>query len=385
MRLALTPMGAAVMGGRRAFGLNDIIAILGGSPNAVVLDPNDWSTLSQTRYLWTPVTAVGQAVGLALDLSQGLALGPELLGNLTVQLTGTATAATYNTSTGVGTCTRVDALNQSWLQLTGLNSTYTYKVEIVRDAGVAWRVAQTNPAGVQLAGSGVAGIPLTVYFAGAASLAITASVGTAEFTVRSIKHIAGNPVLAPNDGTERPVLVEISPGNYGLQGDGTGDYMVSPNINWTTIPGLAFLLAHVMTNNSAPYYVLNQNSSGSSSMRAVAPSNTGTNTALLAYRGSSADVTRTTTPLSAPAVFGYRYAADTAAGIAINNSVFGTPNNTDAGGSGLSNAPVYLLCRSTLANYSPNPTGRVVVAPLALTDSQMIALSTWINARTGAY
>lgn len=44
-------------------------------------DPSDLSTMFQDSTGTTPVTAVGQPVGLILDKSQGLALGPELATN----------------------------------------------------------------------------------------------------------------------------------------------------------------------------------------------------------------------------------------------------------------------------------------------------------------
>ena len=52
----------------------------GGAPGAWY-DPSDYSTLFQDSAGTTPVTAVEQPVGLMLDKSQGLVLGPELVTN----------------------------------------------------------------------------------------------------------------------------------------------------------------------------------------------------------------------------------------------------------------------------------------------------------------
>ena len=49
-------------------------------------DPSDFSTLFQDSAGTVPVTAVGQPVGLMLDKSKGLALGPELLPSLNFNL-----------------------------------------------------------------------------------------------------------------------------------------------------------------------------------------------------------------------------------------------------------------------------------------------------------
>jgi hypothetical protein len=43
---------------------------------------------------------------------------------------GTATAATYNSSTGVGTVDRVDIANQSYVRITGLAANKYFKVTI---------------------------------------------------------------------------------------------------------------------------------------------------------------------------------------------------------------------------------------------------------------
>ena len=52
-----------------------------GGANGVWYDPSDFSTLFQDAAGTTPVTAVGQPVGLMLDKSKGLVLGPELVTN----------------------------------------------------------------------------------------------------------------------------------------------------------------------------------------------------------------------------------------------------------------------------------------------------------------
>ena len=63
-------------------------ALLAGSTALVWLDPSDLTTLFQDAAGTTPVTAPGQPVGLALDKSQGLTLGPELVNGDGTSLTG---------------------------------------------------------------------------------------------------------------------------------------------------------------------------------------------------------------------------------------------------------------------------------------------------------
>lgn len=368
------------------FGLSDILAILNGATNALVTDVNDFSTLSQTRYYMTPVTAAGQAVGLALDLSQGLELGADLKGTAAVGLTGTATAATYNTGTGAGTCVRVDASNQSWVSIGSLNALYTYKAPITNTGAVELSIRTATSGGTVLA-TIAASATVDVYFNGNATCVVTASAaGTAAFTIGAFQHIAGNHFRAPNDGTERPTLVEITAGNYALQGDGTGDYMVSPNLDWTTIPGLTTVFGHNLTDNGSVAYVLNQNSNTAPNFRALSPAVAGQQNVQFTYQNSSGSNSRTPgVALDTPAVVGYRFSYDGTIGYPLDDGVIGASTATNPGGTGLNNLPLYLLARSTLANYSPQMMGRLVITPQALTDTQWLALSDWVNDRTGAY
>lgn len=55
--------------------------LFGVSDNGIFLDPSDYSTMYQDLAGTVPITDVEQPVALALDKSQGLALGPELIPN----------------------------------------------------------------------------------------------------------------------------------------------------------------------------------------------------------------------------------------------------------------------------------------------------------------
>ena len=66
------------------------LSLFRASEHGIVADPSDLSTLFQDSAGTTPVTADGQPVGLILDKSQGLVLGPELVtnGGLDTDLSG---------------------------------------------------------------------------------------------------------------------------------------------------------------------------------------------------------------------------------------------------------------------------------------------------------
>ena len=87
---------------RRRIGGFNPRAILAGSTALFWLDPSDLTTLFQDAAGTTPVTAPGQPVGLALDKSQGLVLGPELVtnGGFDTNLTGWSFNSDWSWSNG---------------------------------------------------------------------------------------------------------------------------------------------------------------------------------------------------------------------------------------------------------------------------------------------
>lgn len=152
----------------------------------------------------TPVAVANDVIGLALSqrlwggktLAAYLASQPELKGRGTPVLAGTATAATYNTSTGDGTVTRVDFNNQSGVAFSGLSPGRTYAIDITGPTGLIFRD------GAIVIGSLVASLSATgraTYFiqTGTSStglcIAATASGGTQTFTVHSFKEVSRYP------------------------------------------------------------------------------------------------------------------------------------------------------------------------------------------------
>lgn len=83
--------------------------------NGALFDPSDMTTLYQDAAGTTPVTALEQPVGLMLDKSQGLMLGPELVNNGTFDSgtegwwSGTGYAATITATDGVCSFTSVNS------------------------------------------------------------------------------------------------------------------------------------------------------------------------------------------------------------------------------------------------------------------------------------
>lgn len=158
------------------------------------LDPSDFSTMFQDAAGTTPVTAVGQSVRLMLDKSKGLALGTSQIGAGAPSLAGTATAATYNTTTGVGSVTRVDLSNQSSVLFSGLVANALYFMSVTGSSGTA--LVRTGIfSGTQVltvtAGNTVTGY-VSADGSGRISITNTSSAGTAAFTVNTIRELPGN-------------------------------------------------------------------------------------------------------------------------------------------------------------------------------------------------
>lgn len=115
----------------------------------------DLTRLFTTNFGPTTVATAGDAIGLIVSrekqdgktLPQTMAPQTELRGNGTLTLLGSATAATYNPSTGVGSATRVDASNQSAVQFSVVaNALYEIDLEATSANGVLIRSGPSIPA-----------------------------------------------------------------------------------------------------------------------------------------------------------------------------------------------------------------------------------------------
>ena len=98
-------MARRVIAGRGGFSPK---ALFAAGEQGVWYDPSDFSTLFQNAAGTTPVTAVEQPVGLILDKSKGLVLGPELVTNGTFDTDTTGWTANDATLSVVGGKLRVD-------------------------------------------------------------------------------------------------------------------------------------------------------------------------------------------------------------------------------------------------------------------------------------
>jgi hypothetical protein len=139
----------------------------------------------------------------SIDFSAGPSnppLGSELRGSFSTALIGTATAATYNSSTGVGTVDRVDIANQSYVRITGLAANKYFKVTIQNTGANVIQIRQ-NAAG-NIVATIVAGSSLNVYVSTAVftDISITSNGGPASFVLNSVRELLDSS-LAPDKMT----------------------------------------------------------------------------------------------------------------------------------------------------------------------------------------
>lgn len=213
-------------------------------------DPSDMSTLFQDSAGSTPVTAVGQPVGLLLDKSKGLVLGPELVtntggpftattgwsdqqGNAPLTVSGGNLVATP-TSTGMSrTDAPIATVAGKW---------YTLTVNMIQFSGPGPTLAvlQTRSGSIvpEAPVGGTVGITTFKFLAVGSSVYLTFGSNVSVVGVASIlssvtiKEIPGNHARQAT-ATARPVLQQDGNGKYYLAFDGMDDSMATAAINFT--------------------------------------------------------------------------------------------------------------------------------------------------------
>lgn len=171
-------------------------------------DYDDFDYLYQKSDGSVPVTALEQPVGFMQDKRYGGAVGDERMATGTVGLQGAATAATYNTSTGVGTASRVNVSNQSYVGFAFGTGKFA-RVSIVNTGATTLLVRLLDAGGVSggwaivTAGSTFNGFVLS----GTSGVCVAAGGDetTASFTVNSVRELPGLHAYQSTDAA-RPVI-----------------------------------------------------------------------------------------------------------------------------------------------------------------------------------
>ena len=125
----------------------DPISLFAAGEVGAWYDPSDLGTLFTDAAGTTPVTAVEQPVGLMLDKSKGLVLGPELVtnGDFSQGTTGWTAAAGWSIGSGVASCNAVAGANfdQSITTVAGTLYVITYSITSYTSGAVFARFTGT--------------------------------------------------------------------------------------------------------------------------------------------------------------------------------------------------------------------------------------------------
>ena len=202
--------------------LTDLVrAMFAANEQGIWLDPSDFSTLYQDASGTTPVTALGQPVGLALDKRLGLALGPELLVDLD------PLNSTISTDLPPLTCTSTagsGAFGASKAALVQAGKTYRVLLSWSGNGGgsaIYVQVgSQTVVAGSAASGSVTINAPTTATGAIAVYRASTAIGQTFSIASLSVREIAGNHAYQTTSAAR-----QTAQSNY-LSLDKTDDHML---------------------------------------------------------------------------------------------------------------------------------------------------------------
>jgi hypothetical protein len=212
--MIMNPVARSIHGSTSAptFDINSIFA---NGEQGVWLEPWDTSTMFQDSAGTIPVTSYGQPVGLRLDKSKGLVLGPEKVvnGTFNSNVTGWTVAATsiFNWNSGKGVYERV-AFGDRVYQPVACSVGKLYKISIALSnvtggfARVGFNQALTSA--TEVANTGSDAIRTAYVFATAATMYLQFDSNTngGSFTVDdiSVKELPGNHAYQTT-ATKRPI------------------------------------------------------------------------------------------------------------------------------------------------------------------------------------
>jgi hypothetical protein len=193
-----------ILSGRQAF--DPRATLFAHNEPGVWYDPSDLGTMFTTSDGTTPVTAVEQAVGLILDKSRGLALGPELVTNGGFATDTDWTKGTdWSIGSGVATKTAGTAANLTQTIASTASRSYQCAATVTRTAGALTVSIGTSGTTAVFNASGT----YTFYVTSGSSTQTLTFAADASFAGTidniSVREIAGTHAIQPT-AASRPVL-----------------------------------------------------------------------------------------------------------------------------------------------------------------------------------
>ena len=202
-----TPSATILGGASRT--LNQIIkSLFANNEQGFAYDPNDLSTMFQDAAGTVPVTAVGQAVGLMLDKSKGLLLGPEILPAVTSMTGWVTTGQTSNgTVNSNGNAITLSANGAGILSCASgtLNRSKFYLFSITVSAITGALYVENATAGKSIAITQPGTYTTIAKDVGSFYIRNSGGICTATITAASAKELAGNHAYQTTSAA-RPIL-----------------------------------------------------------------------------------------------------------------------------------------------------------------------------------
>lgn len=300
---------------------------------------------------------------------------------------GTATAATYNTSTGVGS--RVNFSNRSYVSFAGLTTGAIYAMTVV-NTGSTFLLVRTNNSNTALATISP-GQTATVYIvvaAGNASVDAATDGTTATFTVTSFKLLPGAHMYQSSAGSQPKLRQNATTGAYYLECDGSDDGMVTPSLDLSATDKVAVFTACRKLSDAAAGVFLEFSASSSVNNGAFGYFTSATAGGAYSFRSrgySSSDVAATgyIAPTTSVLTGIANPRGDTAI-LRVNGAQVGS-SPTDQGDRDFSNYPLYYFRRGgSSLPFNGYYYGDIIFAGTP-TPAQIAWAEAYYNRLSGAY
>lgn len=354
--------------------------------------------------------AVGSRAAVHLDKAKLTGLSPadylagvsDIRSSGLVGLSGSATAASYNTSTGAGSVTRGTSIsNQSYVYWTGLVKTETFYVIDIENTGansLTIRAGPYNGAGVA---SVAAGARKTVYLPagidGSTQIAITSGNNstTATFTVHSFKPLPGCARYQITTAQQPYLRKNATTGAYYLEADGSDDGMVSPSLNLSAKNHISVCTAARRLSDAASGQLIEQttDATANNGFHILARTDSGPVATWQAACGNSASGVKTSTAYPSPvtsvliAEFDKSQSSSALENLLYVNGALAATTVTAANNAtgNFATAPVYYFRRAGASDpFNGHEYGSMIVDG-GLSAAEIAYISDYYNRLTVAY
>ena len=364
--------------------------------NGAWYDPSDFSTMFQDAAGTTPVTAVGQPVGLMLDKSNGMVLGPEIItnGSFNNGLAGWTSGA-FGSAVLQDGGAKIERSSDSvtntalvWLASVSATARYQITFDVLSGSGTMLLNGSVNVAAS-------AGTKKFITTASSASSPIELRCFTGSFAVVdniSVRELHGNHAFNPSGNSANfPVLQQDGTGRYYLAFNGVNQWLQTNSIDFTygdkmfvsagvrklsdAATSVLFELSAIATSNSGSFYVSGPDSAGANKFSFLS---TGTISAS-ASTGNSNYSAPVTTVIS-----GIGSVSAPNAALRVNGTQ--VAQSTAAQGTGnYGNYPLYIGARAGTSLWFNGRLYGLVIAGKQASASEIASTETWLNQKTGAY